>query len=140
MRPQMRRFAGILLLFWALAASAWPQQPNPLPQDTGKPGLLQAIQHLRNTGRMLHTTAHPDDEDGGMMTLLSRGEGVHVTLLTLTRGEGGQNRTGSNLFDELGVLRTLELLESDKYYGVQQRFSTAADFGFSKSAQESLQK
>ena len=112
----------------------------PLPQDDGRLGLELLLKRLKTTARLLHTTAHPDDEDGGMMTLESRGKGYDVTLMTLTHGEGGQNKTGSNLFDELGVLRVLELLESDKYYGVHQRFSMAADFGFSKSPQESLEK
>ena len=88
----------------------------------------------------MHTTAHPDDEDGGMLTLESRGSGTHTLLMTLTRGEGGQNKLGSSLFDSLGVLRTLELLQSDRYYGVEQRFSHVADFGFSKTADETLQK
>ncbi|HEY3927846.1 MAG TPA: PIG-L family deacetylase [Candidatus Koribacter sp.] len=112
----------------------------PLPQDDGRLGLELMLKRLHTTARLLHTVAHPDDEDGGMLTLESRGKGDDVTLMTLTHGEGGQNKTGSNLFDELGVLRVLELLQSDKYYGVHQRFSMAADFGFSKSAQESLEK
>jgi len=60
--------------------------------------------------------------------------------LTLNRGEGGQNKVGSNLSDVLGVLRTLELTASDRYYGVEQRFTTVADFGFSKTADETLQQ
>ena len=95
---------------------------------------------LRTTARMLHTTAHPDDEDGGMLTLESRGKGVTAILLTMNRGEGGQNKVGSNLFDVLGVLRTLELTASDRYYGIEQRFTRVADFGFSKSADETFQK
>ena len=58
----------------------------------------------------MQVVAHPDDEDGGMLTLEARGKGVETLLMTLTRGEGGQNKLGSNLFDVLGVLRTLELL------------------------------
>jgi LmbE family N-acetylglucosaminyl deacetylase len=88
----------------------------------------------------MQTVAHPDDEDGGMLTFESRGKGDSVVLMTLTRGEGGQNKLGSNLFDVLGVLRTLELLASDRYYGVEQRFSRVADFGFSKTADETIQK
>ena len=79
----------------------------------------------------MQVVAHPDDEDGGMLTLESRGKGVQTLLMTLTRGEGGQNKLGSSLFDVLGVLRTLELTASDRYYGVEQRFTRAADFGFS---------
>ena len=83
-------------------------------------------------------TAHPDDEDGGLLTLQARGHGVHAVLMTLTRGEGGQNELGTGLFDKLGITRTLELLESDRYYGVEQRFSRVADFGFSKTPEETF--
>ncbi len=88
----------------------------------------------------MQVVAHPDDEDGGMLTLEARGKGVDTLLMTLTRGEGGQNKLGSNLFDELGVLRTLELLAADRYYGVEQRFSRVADFGYSKTPEETFQK
>jgi LmbE family N-acetylglucosaminyl deacetylase len=111
-----------------------------LPQDSGVLGLENMLRKLHTTARLLQTTAHPDDEDGGMLVYQSRFKGADVMLLTLTRGDGGQNKTGSNFFDELGVLRTLELLESDKYYGVQQRFSRVADFGFSKSPIEAFEK
>ena len=120
----------------ALDASA----ATPLPQDTGTAGLKQMLLRLRTTARLMQTTAHPDDEDGGMLTLESRGKGVTEVLLTLNRGEGGQNKVGSNLFDVLGVLRTLELLASDQYYGVEQRFTRVADFGYSKTADETFQK
>src|SRR6185437_10986139 len=87
-----------------------------------------------------HTTAHPDDEDGGMLTLESRGKGATALLCTLTRGQGGQNKSGDAFSDELGVLRTLELLAADEYYGVEQRFTRVADFGFSKTPEETFQK
>ncbi len=131
----------VLLLAFALWASVvLAQRPDPLPVDTGATGLKQVLRQLQTTARLMHTTAHPDDEDGGMLTLEARGHGVEALLLTLTRGEGGQNKTGSNLFDELGVLRTLELLESDRYYGVEQRFTRLSDFGYSKNAEESFQQ
>jgi LmbE family N-acetylglucosaminyl deacetylase len=88
----------------------------------------------------MQVVAHPDDEDGGMLTLEARGQGVSTLLMTLTRGEGGQNKIGSNLSDVLGVLRAEELLASDQYYGVQERFSHVADFGFSKSPDETFAK
>jgi LmbE family N-acetylglucosaminyl deacetylase len=113
---------------------------DPLPQDTGPAGLKQELRRLQNTGRLMMVTAHPDDEDGGVLTLEARGKGVHALLMTLTRGEGGQNELGSGLFDKLGVLRTLEQLASDKYYGVDQRFSRVADFGYSKTPEETFQK
>jgi LmbE family N-acetylglucosaminyl deacetylase len=114
--------------------------PHALPQDQGVNGLKLELLRLRTTGRMMYADAHPDDEDGGLLTLESRGRGVTSLLMTLNRGEGGQNRLGSNLFDVLGVLRTLELLASDDYYGSAQRFSRVADFGFSKTADETFAK
>jgi LmbE family N-acetylglucosaminyl deacetylase len=113
---------------------------EPLPQETGEAGLKLMLRRLQTTARLMQVTAHPDDEDGGMLTLEARGNGVSTVLMTLTRGEGGQNKLGSNLFDGLGVLRTLELLASDRYYGVEQRFSRVADFGYSKTPEETFQK
>jgi len=113
---------------------------EPLPQETGAAGLKLILRRLQTTARLMQTVAHPDDEDGGMLTLEARGKGVSTVLMTLTRGEGGQNKLGSNLFDALGVLRTLELLASDRYYGVEQRFSRVADFGYSKTPEETFQK
>ena len=122
------------------AATAARDYLDPLPQDTGPSGLKQAVRRLANTGRLMMVTAHPDDEDGGVLTLEARGKGVNVLLLCLTRGEGGQNELGTGLSDKLGILRTLELLASDRYYGVEQRFSRVADFGYSKTASETFQK
>ena len=133
----------VLLLTLALVAQTTPtpvSPTDPLPQDTGTAGLREMLLRLRTTARLMQTVAHPDDEDGGMLTLESRGKGVTALLLTLNRGEGGQNKVGSNLFDVLGVLRTLELLGADRYYGVEQRFTRVADFGFSKTADETFHK
>jgi LmbE family N-acetylglucosaminyl deacetylase len=151
-RPGSLQFLLLLLpiLFLTLAA-AWQAAPtptggtdprfvDPLPQDTGALGLHEMLLRLKTTARLMQTVAHPDDEDGAMLTLESRGKGATVLLLTLNRGEGGQNKVGSNLFDVLGVLRTLELLGADRYYGVEQRFTRVADFGFSKNAAETFQK
>src|SRR6266481_1302322 len=121
-------------------AATQPNPVDPLPPDTGAAGLKQMLVRLQTTARLMQTTAHPDDEDGGMLTLESRGHGVTTLLMTLTRGEGGQNKVGSNLFDVLGVLRALELTASDRYYGVEQRFSRVADFGYSKNPDETFQK
>ena len=130
------------LLCVALAAqvpSPWVDT-KPLPIDSGITGLKLTLRRLHTTARIMHTTAHPDDEDGGMLTLESRGHGVTALQLTLNRGEGGQNKVGSNLLDELGILRTLELLAADRYYGVEQRFTRVADFGFSKTPEETFAK
>jgi LmbE family N-acetylglucosaminyl deacetylase len=154
--PFSRRFAGrtailpfavpILLLLVFIPGAAGQTSPDSvragdsLPQDSGAAGLQLMLRRLSTTARLMHTTAHPDDEDGAMLTLESRGKGDATLLLTLNRGEGGQNKVGSNLFDVLGVLRTLELTGSDRYYGVEQRFTRVADFGFSKNPDETFQK
>jgi LmbE family N-acetylglucosaminyl deacetylase len=119
---------------------AYSGVPAELPQDQGAAGLRLALLRLGTTARLMQVVAHPDDEDGGMLTLEARGRGVSTLLMTLNRGEGGQNKIGSNLSDVLGVLRAEELLASDQYYGVQERFSRVADFGFSKSPEETFQK
>src|ERR1041385_4723550 len=85
-----------------------------IPQDTGAVGAWQKIQKLRTTASVLHGTAHPDDEHGGVLAKLSRGDGARVMMLTLTRGESGDNAIGPQLFDALGLIRTDELLMADK--------------------------
>ncbi len=84
--------------------------------------------------------AHPDDEDGGMLAYQTRGLGARATLLTLNRGEGGQNVMSMDLYDALGLIRTQELLASDRYYGVDQYWGRVIDYGFSKTREEALQK
>jgi len=114
--------------------------PADIPQDQGVAGLRLELLRLGTTARLMQVVAHPDDEDGGLLTLEARGHGVSTLLMTLNRGEGGQNKIGSNLSDVLGVLRTEELLASDQHYGVQDRFSHVADFGFSKNPEETFAK
>jgi LmbE family N-acetylglucosaminyl deacetylase len=112
-----------------------------LPQDKGAAGTWQRLLKLRTTASAMHTTAHPDDEHGGALAMLSRRDGARVSLLTLTRGESGDNAIGPQLFDALGLIRTEELLAADRYYGVDaQYFTTVADYGFSKRLDEALEK
>jgi LmbE family N-acetylglucosaminyl deacetylase len=106
--------------------------------NRGAAAAYRALLRLRSTATVLHTTAHPDDEDGALLTWLSRQQGVRTGLLTLTRGEGGANLIGPELYDALGMLRTEELLAAGRYYGVDQMFTRVADFGFSKRLDETL--
>ena len=112
----------------------------PLPEDRGAADLEQTLKRLGTTASVLVIVAHPDDEDGALMTYLSRGLGVRVTLLTLTRGEGGQNAMSAESYDALGLIRTNELLKADEYYGAQQLWGTEADYGFSKTQEEAFAK
>ena len=130
----LRSLAAIL----ALGALVAAQMPAP---DRGAAGAWHKILKLQTTATVMHTTAHPDDEHGGVLAMLSRGLGARVSLLTLTRGESGDNAIGPELFDALGLIRTEELLLSDRYYGVdRQYFTTAVDYGFSKRLDEALDK
>src|SRR5579864_5225718 len=113
---------------------------QPLSFDSGAAALSQSLQKLRTRASVLMVTAHPDDEDGGMLTYESRGQGARVTLLTLNRGEGGANVMSSDYFDALGLVRTEELLAADRYYGAQQFWTRVCDYGFSKTKEEALDK
>src|SRR5712664_3949567 len=125
----------------ALSCATIIHANDPLPQDRGASGTWQKLLKLRTIASVMHTTAHPDDEHGGLLAMLSRGEGARLSLLTLNRGEAGDNAIGSELFDALGLIRTEELLRADQYYGVdQQYFTTVIDYGFSKRLEEALVK
>jgi LmbE family N-acetylglucosaminyl deacetylase len=115
--------------------------PRSLSVDRGAPGLWQRLLRLQTTASVLYTVAHPDDEQGGVLTYLSRGQGVRTSLLSLNRGEGGANAIGPELFDGLGLIRTEEMLVSDRYYGLDdQYFTTLIDYGYSKNLEEALRQ
>ncbi len=99
---------------------------------------VEAIQKSRVASRILFITAHPDDESSGLLAYLSHGLGADVALLTITRGQGGQNAIGPEQDGQLGVIRTTELLAADSHYGVHQFFTRALDNGFSKSPDQML--
>ncbi|MFL6229246.1 MAG: PIG-L family deacetylase [Pyrinomonadaceae bacterium] len=104
--------------------------------DEGAVGLGLMLRKLQTTASVLHTGAHPDDEDSALIARLARTDGARVAYLSLNRGEGGQNRIGSDLFDALGVIRTEELLQARRLDGGQQFFARTFDFGFTKTREE----
>jgi LmbE family N-acetylglucosaminyl deacetylase len=91
---------------------------------------------LGSTLRVLEITAHPGDEDGALLLYESRAEGAQVALLTLTRGERGDNPQGVMEATAQGLLRTMEQLEADAHYGTEQRFTRVVDIGFVRTADE----
>ena len=127
-----------------LGAGAQSRSPQfsiePLSDAKGQVGLGLALRKLTTVGTFMHTTAHPDDENNGVLALYARGHGMRVALLTATRGDGGQNEIGPELFDAIGVLRTEELLTAHRWDGAEQYFTRAVDFGFSFSPKETLEK
>ncbi len=134
----MRRvvvLSGLVALLVALPSA------QTIPPDAGAAGAWQKILKARTTASVMHTTAHPDDEHGGVITRLSRRDGARLALMTLNRGESGDNAIGPQLFDGLGLIRTEELRVADRYYGVdEQYFTTVVDYGFSKRLEEAFDK
>jgi LmbE family N-acetylglucosaminyl deacetylase len=125
----------IALVCLSLTAQAPYESAN-----NGAAAVWQSLKKLHTRASLIMITAHPDDEDGGMLTYESRGQGARVALLTLNRGEGGANVMSSDYFDALGLVRTEELLAADRYYGVDQYWTRVVDFGFSKTMDETLAK
>jgi len=125
------------------AFSAWPAaqlRVVPLDELEGHVALGLALRHLGNTGIFMHTTAHPDDENNGLLVMLNRGQGYRTALATATRGNGGQNEIGPEIFEALGVLRTGELAALHRFDGADQYFTRAVDFGYSFSLEETFEK
>ena len=128
--------AVVLAVVFFMSAPGRAQFP-PAP-GTG-PGLaetIEAIDSARVTTRILYVTAHPDDESAAVLTYLARGLHADVALLSLTRGEGGQNALGPEQAPQLGLIRTQELLAATRGYGVKLYFTRAKDFGYSKTPEE----
>src|SRR5439155_17049550 len=111
-----------------------------IPEDRGAMGLSQALQRLDVVGSVLHTGAHPDDENSALLAWLARGQGVRTAYLSATRGEGGVNLVGPELFEALGVIRTEELYGARRLDHAQQFFTPNYEFGFSKSAEDTFGK
>jgi LmbE family N-acetylglucosaminyl deacetylase len=126
-----------LLLATVLISSATRAQFPPAPgTGPGLPETIEAIDAARVTMRILYITAHPDDESSAILTYLARGLHADVALLSITRGEGGQNALGPEQAPQLGLIRTQELLAATRGYGVKLYFTRAKDFGFSKTPEE----
>jgi len=137
----MKRLYALAMVIAALSAFPAAQlRVTPLDELEGHVALGLAIRHLGNTGIFLHTTAHPDDENNGLLVMLNRGQGYRTALATATRGNGGQNEIGPEIFEALGVLRTGELAALHRFDGADQYFTRAVDFGYSFSIEETYEK
>src|SRR5258707_4453019 len=138
----MKRFFFILAALCSIALLAPRAQMRvvPLDEEQGHIALGLALRHLSNTGIFMNATAHPHDEDDGLLVMLNRGQGYRTALATATRGNGGQNEIGPEIFEALGVLRTGELAALHRFDGAEQYFTRAVDFGYSFSIEETFEK
>lgn len=101
--------------------------------------IYEDIKKLNFLGSVLYVGAHPDDENTDLISFFSNSIHARTAYLSLTRGDGGQNLIGPELREQLGVIRTEELLEARKIDGGEQFFSRAKDFGFSKHPNETFE-
>ena len=113
---------------------------TPIAGQSGDIGVGLMIRKLNTVGVFMHTTAHPDDEDNALLAMFAHGEGYRTILASATRGEGGQNEIGPELFDALSILRSEELLAAHRFDGAEQYFTRAIDFGYSFSLDETYEK
>jgi LmbE family N-acetylglucosaminyl deacetylase len=123
--------AFALLLPFTARVSA---QPAPAGE------IEQGLRKLNEMGTVLMIGAHPDDERTNVLAYFARGRHMRAAYLASTRGEGGQNIIGPEQGAALGLIRTQELLDARRVDGAEQFFTRAIDFGFTKTAAETMQK
>jgi LmbE family N-acetylglucosaminyl deacetylase len=126
-----------ITLFLVTLAPAWAQQNVPFP---GSIEIEQSLDRLNELGTVLMIAAHPDDEHTAVLAYFARGRHMRTAYLSVTRGEGGQNLIGPEQGPQMGIIRTQELLAARKIDGAEQFFTRAIDFGFTKTASETMEK
>ena len=132
MQKVFLRISLLFLFVFQIVSAQQPAKPDAV-------AIYNQIQKLNFLGSVLYIAAHPDDENTRLISFLSNEKMARTGYLSLTRGDGGQNLIGSELREQLGVIRTQELLEARKIDGGIQFFSRANDFGYSKNSDETLQ-
>ena len=158
--PALGALVSLVLLAVLLGGAARPQAaPAAIPRPVGgiEPAglapdpawaprepmngaqLALALRRLRVLESALYVAAHPDDENTAFLTYLTQGRLARAGYLSMTRGDGGQNLIGEEIGELLGVIRTQELLAARGLDGAEQFFSRALDFGYSKTADETLE-
>lgn len=127
----MRKFFCLLFVLPLFTFAQKPSQPSSTE-------IKLKLEKLNFLGSVLYVAAHPDDENTRVITFLAKDQKVTTAYLSMTRGDGGQNLIGPEIGDKLGLIRTQELLSARRIDGGEQFFTRAVDFGFSKSADETL--
>ncbi|HJZ77497.1 MAG TPA: NEW3 domain-containing protein [Vicinamibacterales bacterium] len=142
----MTRVLFIALITILIAASG-PSVPaqnrmnySVVSADSGHVALGLAIRKLNVSGTLMQAPAHPDDETNALFALFTHGIGLRSVDVQNNRGEGGQNEIGPELFRDIGVLRTAELLSAHRIDGAEQYFTRAIDYGYSFDPEEVINK
>ena len=139
-RKRWWRTAVVLAVLGGMCTGNATDAPPPLlsPEQMNASEIQLALEKLNVLGRVLYIAAHPDDENTNLMALWANGSLYDAAYLSVTRGDGGQNLLGPELGERLGVIRTEELLDARRVDHAKQFFTRAIDFGFSKTAEETL--
>jgi LmbE family N-acetylglucosaminyl deacetylase len=133
----MRKVLILLFFFlFTLSSLTFSQRP----QSHSASEIEMMLDKLNVLGTALYMAAHPDDENTRLITYLSKDRKMYTAYLSLTRGDGGQNSIGPEIREELGMIRTQELLAARGIDGGQQFFVRAIDFGYSKTSEETFTK
>jgi LmbE family N-acetylglucosaminyl deacetylase len=137
----MRRFVILAMSVFLATAPAQNRLNYPLAaQDSGHIALGLALRKLNVSGTFMQTAAHPDDETNPLYAMFTHGMGLRSICVQTTRGEGGQNEIGPELFGDIGVLRTSELMSAHRLDGAEQYFTRAIDYGYSFDPKEVIEK
>ncbi|HML15380.1 MAG TPA: PIG-L family deacetylase, partial [Bryobacteraceae bacterium] len=135
--------SGMALLVTVLATAIVAQNRKDyslVSRDGGHVALGLALRKLNVSGTFMQSAAHPDDEHNQLFVQYTRIRGLRSIDLQTNRGEGGQNEIGPELFRDIGVLRTSELLAAHRLDGAEQYFTRAIDYGYSFDPQEVIDK
>ena len=138
--PSFRRWRLLLGSVLGGIAGLGLSRAGAAPAPESSSAILQDLRSFREMGSVLYIAAHPDDENTQLIAYFARGRSYRTAYLSLTRGDGGQDLLGPELDEELGVIRTQELLAARRIDGGRQFFSRARDFGFSKDYADTLKK
>src|ERR1043165_6608997 len=137
-------FLFIVTVVVALGSSTLPAQDrmtySVVSADSGHVALGLAIRKLNVSGTFMQAPAHPDDETNALFALFTHGMGLRSVDVQNNRGEGGQTEIGPELFRDIGVLRTAELLSAHRIDGADQYFTRAIDYGYSFDPEEVVNK
>ncbi len=130
--------AARLGLIWSLVIGSSFLSKAQAPKTYTSSEILLGLKKLNVVGSVMYIAAHPDDENTRLLAYLANDRLLETSYLSLTRGDGGQDLIGPELREQLGVIRTQELLAARRIDGAHQFFTRANDFGFSKTSQEAL--
>src|SRR6218665_629800 len=125
-----------LIVFYILTTTSFLRAQT---AELNSSEILQEMKKLNTVGSVLYIAAHPDDENTRLLGYLAKERNYRTGYLSLTRGDGGQNLIGSEQGEALGLIRTQELLAARKIDRAEQFFTSAYDFGFSKTPEETFE-